>query len=107
MKKNCKSKMRRDVLLRQYNTTCKPSLCFGAKFGLRGKGNWIEDASNRLLQLLLGVTLRDRIPNENKKSALLQTENMLEQVWEYHLNWQQTQIFDALKAVSILRPYGM
>jgi hypothetical protein len=88
MKKNCKSEMRTGVLLRQHNKTSNPSLRFAVKFGLGGKGNWIEAARTRLLKSLPQVTLTDRIPNENKKTAPLQTENMVEQVEGYHLNWQ-------------------
>lgn len=71
--------MRRDALVRQHNTTSERSLCCGVKFGLGGKENWIEATRMRLLKSLLQVTLRDRIPNENKKTVLLPTENMMKQ----------------------------
>jgi hypothetical protein len=72
------------------------------KIGLGGKGNWIGAARMRLLKSFVEVTLRDRIPNENKKRALLKTENMAEQVKKYHLNWLQNEILDVLKVVAIL-----
>lgn len=75
--------MRRVALLRQHNTTSKASLCLGVKFGLEGKGNWIEAPRVRLLASLPSNLKGQNTKRKQEKSSPA-NENMMEQVKKHY-----------------------